>query len=388
MSTPPERPDEWLAPDGKFQQTSHEQPRRAAGVWEEDATPQKAWSPPSAAHWQPPYGYVVAAPVSRSSTLRNGLALLVTFAVVTALILGVGLARWGEVDESLEDGAGRPPTVPGPLTTPSVAPENGGYPVRNPPPPPEELIPEADPTTGEWELPSWTWDELPVLADGADANWTALQSPQLAGLEAPVLTSCAAPVTVTDQKSYEQAVREQWRCVHEAWLPILRTLGLPESEPEVRFYPGTSGPSLCGRIEAPAFYCPLEKGTAHFGGDAMEVAMYWGLMVHDTVHHEYAHHIQNVVGIMDAAESVAYTADIDRRLELQATCWASAMTIQDEAVEFDDDLWDEWRLNLDESIPDEEHGTLESLRYWGTRGLYATTLGDCNTWSVAPERVS
>lgn len=387
MSNPPEWPGEWSSPGEGVTQATQAHPRHGGGEWQNNAAPKMGWAAPSAAHRQPTHGYVVAAPASRSS-LRNGLALLVTFAVATALILGVGLARWGEVDERPEDGAMWPPTVPGPVTTPSVAPDADGYPVSNPDPPLEELAPEIDPISGEWELPPWSWDELPVLADGADADWNALQSPKLAGLEPPVLTGCTAPAVVTNERSYERAVREQWRCVHEAWLPILKTLGLPEGAPLVRFYSGVSGRSPCGKVEAPAFYCPLGEGTAHFGGDALEVAMYWDLMVNDTVHHEYAHHIQSLVGIMNAAESVAYTTDIDRRLELQATCWASAMTIQDEAVEFDDDRWDGWITNLDESIPDEEHGTLESLRYWGTRGLYASTFGDCNTWSVAPERVN
>ena len=344
-----------------------------------------AWAPPSTEQWQPPYVWVEA-PV-RSSSLRNGLALFVTFAVVTAIILGMGLASGGGAGESAENGAMGPTTAPGPLTTPTVAP-SGGYPLRNPPPPPAVLMPDVDPVTQEWELPAWPWDELPVLAEGADAQWKALQSPELAELQPPELTGCPVHAVVDDRGSYEKAVRRQWRCVHEAWVPVLRLLGLPEGEPEVRFYAGASGRSACGKVEAPAFYCPLGEGTAHFGGDAMEVAMYWDLMVHDTVHHEYAHHIQNLVGIMDAVDAVVYTSDVDRRLELQATCWASTMTIKDQAVEFDDETWNEWRLNLEDSVPDEEHGTLESLRYWGIRGLYAETMGDCNTWSVAPERVS
>ena len=388
MSNPPERPDDWLQPEHGSRDVRDAQPQRPAGGWDGNDPPQAPWAPPSAEHWQPPYGHFVEARAAQSSSLRNGLALFVTFAVVTALILGVGLAGMGVADDSLDDGGSRPPTTPGPLTTPSVAPDPDGYPERNPAPPSSELRPQTDPITGEWGLPPWQLDDLPMLDGGADADWFALQSPQLAGMEPPVLTSCEGPEMVTDQRSYEQSVREQWRCVHEAWGPILATLGLPDDEPEVRFYPGTTGRSRCGKIEAPAFYCPLGEGTAHFGGDTMEVAMYWDLMVNDTVQHEYAHHIQNLVGIMDAADTVSYTTDIDRRVELQATCWASAMTSNDEAVEFDDDLWDEWHLNLEDSIPDAEHGTLESLRYWGTRGLYATTLGDCNTWSVAPERVS
>lgn len=387
MSSPSEFPDEWPGTGGGSRDFSYGLPRRAAGEWE-DNTAQGPWPPPAAEHWEATEHYVPASQASPPSSLRNGLALFITFAVVTALILGVGLAGMDVADDSPDEGGVRTPMTPGPLTTPSVAPEFDSSQGLDPSSPPDGLMPSTNPDTGKWELPPWQWDALPVLVDGADAEWSALQSPQLAGLAPPKLANCGAPGTVSEQRSYEQAVREQWRRVHEAWAPTLRTLGLPDDEPGVRFYPGTTGRSQCGKIEAPAFYCPLGKGTAHFGGDVKEVAMYWDLMIKDTVHHEYAHHIQNLIGIMNAADTVTYTPDIDRRVELQATCWASAMTIHDEAVEFDDEFWDEWHLSLQESIPDEEHGTLESLRYWGTRGLYAKTLGDCNTWSVAPERVS
>ena len=64
------------------------------------------------------------------------------------------------------------------------------------------------------------------------------------------------------------------------------------------------------------------------------------------------------------------------------------MTYHNEAVVFDQTRWDDWQLSLSESEIDGVHGSLESLHYWGTRGLYAQTLGDCNTWSVEPGRVS
>lgn len=310
---------------------------------------------------------------------------MVTFAVVTATILGIGTAQSGDPAGDPYDGTSRSTSAPGPLTTPTVAPDSGAYPLRNPTPPPKGAVPVI---AGEWILPPWPWDELPELAEGADEQWRTLQSPGLSELEPPIITGCEDPTTVDDRTSYEEAVREQWSCVHEAWLPILTELGLPVEEPAIQFFPGSAGSSRCGKVEAPAFYCPMGEGTAHFGGDVMEAATYWDLMIHDTVHHEYAHHIQNLIGIMDAADNVLYTTDIDRRLELQATCWAGAMTIHDEVVDFDQRRWEEWRDNLDNSIPDDEHGTLESLRYWGTRGLYAETLGDCNTWTVVPERVS
>lgn len=341
------------------------------------------WQPPSPEQWEPPAGWVVDRPPSRRSW-RNVVALGVTIAIVAAAIGGIGAAQsdMGASERSVATVAPE-----GPLTTPTVSPEFAEALPLNPLPPPV-FGSAGEPTTGEWQLPTWELDELPELDDNAAENWKILQAFSLERLTPPTLMSCDEAVTVEDEDSYEEAVRKQWSCAHEAWRPILEDLGLPTQEPKVAFYPGASGPSACGRVEAPAFYCPHGEGTAHFGGDDMEVAIYWDLSVNDTVHHEYAHHIQKLLGIMEASENVVHTSDIDRRVELQATCWAGAMTIRNEAVEFDEDRWVEWRASLEDSIPDEEHGTLESLRYWATRGVYSTSLRDCNTFSVVPERVS
>lgn len=372
MSSPHQPPDDWLAP--------------AYGGHHPDVPPADTggWPPPSP-HPLPPPGGWGPPPASppRNTTL---IALVVTFSVITAAVLGIGWARWGMPADPYGDGS-QGTRTPGAVTTPTVAPSSGPVPLRNPPPPPRSARSAADPVTGEWALPTWGWDELPAVGAGADQDWRALQGEPLADLAPPELTGCDAPATVDDEESYEKAVRRQWHCVHEAWLPILTDLGWPTNEPKTEFFAGAGGRSPCGYVEAPAFYCPLGEGTAHFGGDDMEVAMYWDLTINETVNHEYAHHIQSLAGIMEAAEYVTWTGDIDRRLELQASCLASAMTIHNVAAGFDQYRWEDWRDSMYNSIPDDEHGSIESLLYWGTRGLYAETLGDCNTWSVAPERV-
>lgn len=37
-------------------------------------------------------------------------------------------------------------------------------------------------------------------------------------------------------------------------------------------------------------------------------------------------------------------------------------------------------------LVDGVHGNRDSIRHWGVRGLYASTLGDCDTW-VAPSEL-
>lgn len=336
---------------------------------------------PPTGNWRPEPVWSVDVPRPRS-TWKSAVALVVTLAVVGATIGGIGAAQ-SDVGEPYDGTMSTSET----LSSPNVVPEPRQLRV-NPPPPPIFRPSSSDGSSEDWQLPKWGWDTLPQLSDEAPSEWKTLQAPTLALQEPPTLSGCGEPVIVADSDAYEAAIREQWRCVHAAWVPLLLELGLPTAEPEVLFYSGTTGSSDCGRVRAPAFYCPLKVGTVHFGTDDMERAMFWDLGVNDSVHHEYAHHVQTVVGILDASDAVDHTEDIDRRIELQASCWASAMTYRNDSVVFDDDVLLDWRFSIEDSVPDREHGTLASLRYWATRGLYADTLGDCNTWSVNPERVS
>ncbi|MDO5737072.1 MAG: neutral zinc metallopeptidase [Propionibacteriaceae bacterium] len=329
------------------------------------------------------------APTSSGREPNNTLiALGVTFLVVTALVLGIGLAGSRAATNGSYDGGPEGNGNPGFVTTPTVAPSSEPVLVRNPVPPPGRAPGATDPSTGEWVLPAWEWDVLPQLADGADDEWITLQAAALAAVAPPEMTGCEVPTEIADRKSYEVAVRRQWNCVHEAWLPILQDLDWSTGEPDVQFFDGAGARSPCGYVEAPAFYCPAGDGTVHFGGDDLDMAMEWDLTINESVHHEYAHHLQNLAGIMEAAEYVGQTSDVDRRIELQATCLSGAMTFHNEAAAFDQHRWGEWRDSLNESVLDDEHGDRDSLLYWGTRGLYAATVGDCNTWSVPPERVS
>ena len=47
-----------------------------------------------------------------------------------------------------------------------------------------------------------------------------------------------------------------------------------------------------------------------------------------------------------------------------------------------------WVDRLASMREDRTHGARASLVYWGTRGLDAETLGDCNTWVAEAEQVA
>lgn len=244
-----------------------------------------------------------------------------------------------------------------------------------------------DPGARAWELPAASWEPLPTLT-APDEHWDALQQSAVNALPPVVLTGCPQPSTVTTEQEYRAAVRAQWDCVHAAWVPVYEALGWSTVTPAVEFYPGTGSKSECGYLEAPAFYCSAGAGTAYFGGDHLEMTRSWDLSVNEMVNHEYGHHIQSLAGITTAKQHVVGTEDVERRSELQATCWAAMMTYNNRSFDFSQEHYDSWQRRIETMLVDDVHGSRESLRYWGTKGLYATTLGDCNTWLVVSEHVS
>lgn len=259
---------------------------------------------------------------------------------------------------------------------------------RQPRPTPEQTSIAAAPPPFEQEpvLPERSWEPLATLAP-PNEHWEALQGSVLHDLEPVALVGCADPTVVTNTADYRDAVRAQWTCVHESWVPVLSAQGWSTTEPAVEFYPGRGSKSECGYLEAPAFYCSAGNGTAYFGNEHYEMARVWDLSINEMVNHEYGHHLQKLAGITDLKQFVVGTDDIERRSELQATCWSAMMTVHNHAVTFDDDALIGWQQRLDTMLVDGVHGSRESLVYWGTRGLYAETLGDCNTWQVDSEHV-
>ena len=252
-------------------------------------------------------------------------------------------------------------------------------------PAPPSTPPQAPlPGAGAWALPPRSWEPLP--APDASSPWAAAQRTALDGVAPVALTGCPAPAAVASEEEWREAVTAQWGCVHAAWTPVLDGLGWPTAEPALEFFTGAGSESDCGYLEAPAFYCSAGEGTVYFGEGHLRMAEIWGLAVNEMVNHEYAHHLQHLAGITDAKISVAPSAEVERRAELQATCWSATMTFHNAAVVFNDETLGSWEERLETMLVDGVHGNRDSIRHWGVRGLYASTLGDCDTW-VAPSEL-
>lgn len=253
-------------------------------------------------------------------------------------------------------------------------------PVSSPP------VPDPGPE-GPWQLPEREWEALPTPTPQDDV-WAVVQAVELLDEAPVVLSDCPPAQTISTEAEHQELVRQQWHCVHAAWVPLYERKGWSTVEPAIEFFPGTGTASECGYLEAPAFYCSAESGTVYFGAGHVEMAMKWDLSINEMVNHEYAHHVQSLAGITTAKVALPQTNEIERRAELQATCLSATMTRNSETIDFDQSDWDSWQERLESMIIDGIHGSRESILYWGTRGLYAETWGDCNTWAVDPEQVS
>lgn len=347
------------------------------------------WGLPDGGGWVPApdqQTWESAAPPRRARR-RHGIVLTAMSAVVALAVVGAvaGQVVGAQLPPRLDVGA--PVIVPSASATPtSERPEPTPDPALTSP----SELPSSPPGSGPagpWQLPERVWDVLPTPAT-LDDLWTTLQAVELLDELPPVLVDCPPVQTVSTEVEYRELVRQQWHCVHAAWTPVLERKRWSTVEPSIHFFTGTGSESDCGYLEAPAFYCSADSGKVYFGDGHMEMAMDWDLSLNEMVNHEYAHHVQSLAGITTAKLQLTQTDEIERRAELQATCWSATMTRNSETVGFDQDHWDSWQQRLETMTIDGIHGSRESILYWGTRGLYAETLGDCNTWSVDDEAVS
>jgi uncharacterized protein len=190
----------------------------------------------------------------------------------------------------------------------------------------------------------------------------------------------------------------------EIWAPILEAQG-------VRFTPATltvydnATPTGCGvgQSSAGPFYCPsdahiyldlsfFKELRDRFGAPGDFARAY-------VVAHEFGHHIQNLLGIMDRYKSSAAGAEsASVRIELQADCFAGIWTnranarfhilengdveggLKAAAAVGDDTLE---KQNQGYVVPDSfTHGTSDQRMRWFQRGFQAGDLAACDTFSA------
>ena len=341
----------WRAPGPQqgFQQQGYKQPPGFQQGF------QPGYPPPQ---WRPP-------------KKRSGFGgvLFVIFAVVVCLVIGAQVYRAVTEPESVR--TERPSE---PVVTPSE--ESSPEPLD-----PDEV--SGEPTTVQPEgLPERQWDALPP-PDSTDPDWMTLQQSPLYAMEVPVIDGCPDLELAANLTDLERIATAQMDCLQAAYRPILDELGYDSSEIPIYFYEGRSVDTPCGEVAAPALYCSAQGGAIYFGEDALNGASWVDFGTKDVAGHEYGHHLQAKAGLFHAEYAVGADNETARRIELQATCWGYASLSHDTSVDIDERKFEEFEPFLRALIEDGIHGSKDSNAYWGIRGLYSGTLGNCNTWTAA-----
>ncbi|MQA76952.1 MAG: hypothetical protein GEV10_00480 [Streptosporangiales bacterium] len=223
---------------------------------------------------------------------------------------------------------------------------------------------------------------------------------------------CGADLRSSRPGPYEAFVRESTGCLNRAWRAQLARQRIAYAEPGLvvarEGNPSSPCRSAASGYTPIAFYCPANRTIYYSLPGAAKLAMPKNreYLVSATAH-EYAHHIQQVVGISEvytSRYSTVYPSDVasytllTRRLELQAQCLAgtfvgaNAPTMRVSRAAMADSVehtGDEAVDGIDDDPSLRTHGTFRSnARWFLARGWDRRDVVACNTWRSPARQVA
>jgi uncharacterized protein len=196
------------------------------------------------------------------------------------------------------------------------------------------------------------------------------------------------------------------QCLDRAWQRQVRAAGVTYRPPRMIVFAGPMTSPCGGSDRGLSFYCPTNE-TVYMDA-RVEVGMYnkytfasgkifvrmWASF---TVAHEYAHHLQQITGILPAYYSLRYDLptrearlQLNRRMELQASCLSNVFlgANRDSYPIRGASLKElQWGMrNTRDTYRD--HGSAGNHGFWSKRGFDSRNNAMCNTFTAAPARVS
>ncbi|TNC23158.1 neutral zinc metallopeptidase [Amycolatopsis alkalitolerans] len=195
------------------------------------------------------------------------------------------------------------------------------------------------------------------------------------------------------------------QCLNARWGQLLEAMDLPFHPPQLEFPAGPSFTTACGTINVglstAAYYCKDHLYVPYRGlqtdqyGD--KPGVYLALFAH-----EYGHHVQDLVGLMDAVWQVIYAdgqqsqggLEMSRRKELQAQCFSGMFmgatanrggTITQNVF---DVAWNDQQTRGDDTSGSDDHGTNAHYAEWWRKGAESDRLAQCNTFAAPSSDVS
>jgi hypothetical protein len=185
----------------------------------------------------------------------------------------------------------------------------------------------------------------------------------------------------TSPKADERYLKNLVGCMASAYGGVLKKAGFRLTTPGVTIYSGTvQTPCGTGLPGYPVFYCSANEMIYSSAGSTAAYAKTLRLGGYWIMFHEFAHHVQHRIGVLNAA----YTRNepqpqISRRIELQADCFMGMTSISVRSTKLtakDRTEMTAWR----KAVPDVIHGKSASQLYWVNRGFGTDDFARCSTW--------
>lgn len=203
---------------------------------------------------------------------------------------------------------------------------------------------------------------------------------------------CAIPViregSAASLKSFHRAMAA---CADRFWAARFAAAGLTYTSPQVTVTTGSD--SVCGEITSNgAQYCPAQRTIAirimkHDLSDPFR------MNIAHSVAHEWGHHVQQLIGVLDAQSALYWPASggtrtlLSHRLEMQAECFAGVFYSATLTSIRPGITWADWIDAVSRADYSKIHGTPRNLAYWQNRGYRGGSAAACDTWTASRIRV-
>lgn len=197
--------------------------------------------------------------------------------------------------------------------------------------------------------------------------------------------SCAPLAKPGTTAQAQTMIAEYVDCMNDVWGKIFVGANRPFRKASVEFFVNTAV-SPCGNYNpdsTSAAYC-LNNTTLYVSSTALKKASGDRYYAAELVTHEYAHHVQNLTGILNAAFQVwPGTDEYSRRIEMQAHCLSFAVMSRVPGFEVNSTDVTMFRAGWSAGPGSAKFGSIASQQAYGEKGLAATKVGDCETFSAA-----
>jgi uncharacterized protein len=281
------------------------------------------------------------------------------------------------------------PVVPTPTAEPTAVappPTPEQTPTPTPEPPSAKPTPVAKPTPKPTPKPVKKPVKKPAKPKTTE-DYLVRNPFYVLSLESTTCARAPRPLP-TSRAGYEKYLGALITCMGNTYRPLVAEAGFKLTRPALLIYQGQVQ-TPCGQSPPgyAVFYCSGNE-TIYATVDALNGYRSIRLAGYYIVFHEYSHHIQARIGVLNAG----YTRNepqmqISRRIELQADCWMGMTTTAMRSSKFgaqDRDEMTNWRQYTTDQI----HGTTKSQLHWVNRGFASTEFARCSTWLAKPSTVS